>query len=114
MKYSLSSLIKPVRPKGNQSWIFIGKADAEAVAPVTRTPDTKSWFIGKDPDASKYWGQEEAFSQACWPYAEHRDRNLILSFQRIQGFKFKFYLFISFQKNLQRCIYACQVGVAGF
>ena len=43
--------IKPVNPKGNQSWIFIGRADAEAEAPVLCPPDAKSWFIGKDPDA---------------------------------------------------------------
>ena len=48
--------IKPVSPKGNQSWIFIGKTDAEAEA---WPPDEKSQLIGKDPDAGKVWGQEE-------------------------------------------------------
>ena len=43
--------IKPVNPKGNQSWIFTGRADAEAEALVLCPPDAKSWFIGKDPDA---------------------------------------------------------------
>ena len=51
--------IKPVNPKRNQSWIFIGKADAEAEAPLRGTPDGKNWFIGKDPDAGRDWGQEE-------------------------------------------------------
>ena len=49
--------IKPVNPKGNQPWILIGRADAEA--PIFWPPDVKSWLIGKDPDAGKDWGQEE-------------------------------------------------------
>ena len=49
--------IKPVNPKGNQPWIFIGRADAEA--PILWPPDVKSWLIGKDPDAGKDWGQEK-------------------------------------------------------
>ena len=51
--------IKPVNPKGNQPWIFIGRTDAKAEAPILWPPDVKSWLIGKDPDAGKYWGQEE-------------------------------------------------------
>ena len=51
--------IKPINPKGNQPWIFIGRTDAEAEAPITGAPDAKSQFIGKDPDAGKDWGQEE-------------------------------------------------------
>ena len=51
--------IKLVHPKGNQSWIFIGRTDAEAETPVLWPPDAKSWLIGKDPDAEKDWGQEE-------------------------------------------------------
>ena len=51
--------IKPVHPKGNQSWIFIGKTDAEAEAPILWPPDTKNWLIGKDPDAGKDWRWEE-------------------------------------------------------
>ena len=50
---------KPVSPKGNQPWIFTGRTGAEAEAPVLGPPDVKSWFIGKDPDAGKDWGQEE-------------------------------------------------------
>ena len=50
---------KPVNHKRNQPWIFIGEADAEAVAPIPWPPDTKSRFIGKDPDDGKDWDQEE-------------------------------------------------------
>ena len=55
----LDSKIKPVHPKGNQSWIFIGRTDAEAETPIFWSPDAKNWFLGKDPDAGKDWGQEE-------------------------------------------------------
>ena len=48
---------KPVNPKGNQSWIFIGKTDAEV--PILWPPDVKNWLIGKDPDAGKDWRQKE-------------------------------------------------------
>ena len=51
--------IQPVHPKGNQSWIFIWRTDAEAEAPVLWPPDAKNWVIGKDPDAGKDWRQEE-------------------------------------------------------
>ena len=51
--------IKPVNPKGNQSWIFIGRTDAEAETPVFWPPDTKNWLIGKDLDAGKDQRQEE-------------------------------------------------------
>ena len=51
--------IQPVLPKGNQSWIFIGRTDAEAETPVLWPPDVKNWLIWKDPDAGKDWGQEE-------------------------------------------------------
>ena len=51
--------IKPLNPKGNQSWVFIGGTDAEAKAPILWWPDVKTWLIGKDPDARKDWGQEE-------------------------------------------------------
>ena len=51
--------IKPVNPKGNQSWIFIGKTDAEAEAPILWPPDEKNWLIWKDPDAEKDWRQQE-------------------------------------------------------
>ena len=51
--------IKPVHPKGNQPWIFIGKTDAEAEVPIFWQTDVKGQLIGKDPDAGKDWGQEE-------------------------------------------------------
>ena len=56
-----SKEIKPVNPKGNQPWIFTGRADAEAEAeaPILWPPDVKSLLNGKDPDAGKDWGQEE-------------------------------------------------------
>ena len=50
--------IKPVNPKGNQSWIFIGRTDAEAEAAILWPPDAKSRLTGTDPDAGKDWGQE--------------------------------------------------------
>ena len=55
--------IKPVNPKGNQSWIFIGRSDAEAEAPILLPPDAKSWFFGKDPDARTIEGKEEGRSK---------------------------------------------------
>ena len=51
--------IQPVHPKGNQSWVFIGRTDVEAETPILWPPDTKSWLIGKDPDAGKDWRWEE-------------------------------------------------------
>ena len=51
--------IKPVNPRGNQSWIFIGRTDAEAETPKLWPPDVKSWFIWKDFDAGKDWRWEE-------------------------------------------------------
>ena len=54
-----SKKIKPVNPKGKQPWIFIGRTDAEAEAPILWPPDSKKQLIGKDPDAGKDWRQEE-------------------------------------------------------
>ena len=51
--------IRLVKPKGNHPWIFIGRTDAEAEAPVLWPPDAKSWLTGKDPDVGKDWGQDE-------------------------------------------------------
>ena len=51
--------IQKVHPKGNQSWIFIGRAGVEAETPILWPPDAKNWLIGKDPDAGKDWRQEE-------------------------------------------------------
>ena len=54
-----SKEFKPVNPKGNQSWIFTGRTDAEAEAPILWPPDVKNWLFWKDPDAGKDWRQEE-------------------------------------------------------
>ena len=51
--------IQPVHPKGDQSWVFIGRTDIEAETPVFWPPHVKSWLIGEDPDAGRDWGQEE-------------------------------------------------------
>ena len=51
--------IQPVHPKGNQSWIFIGRTDAAAETPILWPPDAKNWLIWKDPGAGKDWRQEE-------------------------------------------------------
>ena len=52
--------IQPVYPKADQSWVFIGRTDAEAEIPI---PDAKSWLIWKDPDAGKEWGQEKGMAE---------------------------------------------------
>ena len=51
--------IQPVHPKGDQSWVFTGRTDAEAETPILWPPHTKSWLTGKDLDAGRDWGQEE-------------------------------------------------------
>ena len=51
--------IQPIHPKGDQSWVFIGRTDAEAETPILWPSDEKSWLIGKGPYAGKDWGQEE-------------------------------------------------------
>ena len=55
--------IQPVHPKGDQSWGFIGRTYIEAETPILWPPDAKSWLIGKNPDAGKYWGQEEGMTE---------------------------------------------------
>ena len=72
--------IKPVNPKGNQSWIYIGRTDAEAEAPILWPPDVKSWFIGKDPDAGKDWRREEK------GMTEHE---MVGSHQQLKGSEFE-------------------------
>ena len=67
-----SKKFKPVNPKGNQPWIFIGKTDVEAEVPILWPPDAKSWLIGKDPDAKKdrhsgkVFSSLEDFSTVCY------------------------------------------------
>ena len=51
--------ILPVHPKGDQSWVFFGRTDAETETPILWPPHAKSWLIGKEPDAGRDWGQEE-------------------------------------------------------
>ena len=58
--------IQPVHPKGDQSWVFIGRTDAEAETPVLWPPHAKSSLIGKDPDAWRDWGQEEKGMRMRW------------------------------------------------
>ena len=58
--------IQPVHSKGNQSWIFIGRTDAEAGTPVLWPPDVKKWLIWKDPDAGKDWIQEKGRQRMRW------------------------------------------------
>ena len=55
--------IQPVHPKGNQSWIFIGRTDAEAETPILWPPDAKNWLFGKDPDSGKDWKQEKGMTE---------------------------------------------------
>ena len=55
--------IKLVSPKGSQSWIFIGRTDAEAETPILWPPDAKSWLIRKDSDAGRDWGQEKGMTE---------------------------------------------------
>ena len=59
----LDCKIKPVNPKGNQSWIFIGKTDAEAATPTLWPPNVKNWLIGKDLDAGHDWSQEKRMTE---------------------------------------------------
>ena len=54
-----SKEIQPVYPKGDQSWVFIGRTDVEAETPILWPPRAKSWLVGKDPNAGEDWGQEE-------------------------------------------------------
>ena len=58
--------IQPVHPKGNQSWIFIGRTDAEAEAPLHWPPDEKNWLTAKDPDGGNDWRQEKGMTEDGW------------------------------------------------
>ena len=59
LNWSYLIRVQPVRPKGNQSWIFVGRTDTEGETPKLWPPDVKNWLIWKDPDAGKDWRQEE-------------------------------------------------------
>ena len=58
--------IQPVHPKGDQSWVFTGRTDVEAETPILWPPDTKSWLLGKDPDAGKDWSKRRRGQQRMW------------------------------------------------
>ena len=72
--------IQPVHPKGNQSWIFIGRTDVEAETPILWPPDAKNWLIVKDLDAVKDWRQEEKGT---------REDEMIESHQQLNGHEFE-------------------------
>ena len=59
----LGVMLSSVNPKGNQPWLFIGRSDPEAEAPILWPPDANNWLTGKDPDAGRDWGQEEKGQQ---------------------------------------------------
>ena len=67
--------VQPVHPKGNQSWIFIGRTDAEAETPIVWPPDAKNWFIWKDPDVGKDWKWEEKGMTEDETVGWHHQRN---------------------------------------
>ena len=67
--------IRSVNPKGNQPWMFIGRADAEAEAPILWPPDAKSWLTGKDPEAGKDWRQKEKMVTENEMVREHHQFN---------------------------------------
>ena len=91
-----SKEIKPVNPKGNQPWIFTVRTDAVL---IFWPPDAKSWLIGKDPDAGKYWGQEEKGGDRGWDWEGNRQegcREVAGGLQREEiGSKCQTFFFIS-------------------
>ena len=64
--------VKPVNPKGNQPWIFVGRTDAKPEAPILWPPDAKNWLIRKDPDAGKDWRQEKGMIEDEMVGVHHR------------------------------------------
>ena len=70
-----SKEIQPVHPKGNQSWIFIGRTDTEAETLILWPPDAKNWLIWKGPDAGKDWGQEEKGTTEDEMFGGHHQLN---------------------------------------
>ena len=78
--------IQPFHPKGNQSWIFIGRTNAEAETPIFLLPDVKNWLIGKeDPDAGKDWRWEEKWMTEDEMFGSHRiTDSMDMSLSRLQ------------------------------
>ena len=75
--------IKPVNPKENQPWIFIGRTNAEAETPILWSPDVKNWFTWKGPDAGKDWRQEER-GQQMMKWMDGITNSMDMSFSRLQ------------------------------
>ena len=67
--------IQPVHSKGDQSWVFIRRTDAEAETHILSPPDAKNWLIGKDPDAGKNWRREEKGTTEDKMVGEHHQLN---------------------------------------
>ena len=103
LESSLDCKIKPINPKGNQSWIFIGRTDAEAEAPILWPPDAKSWLIGKDSDARKDRGQ--------WEKGTTEDE-LVGWHHQLNGYEFKQTLKDSGGQGSGACCgpWGCRVG----
>ena len=80
-----SKKIQPVHPKGNQGWIFIGRTDAEAEAPILWPPHVKNWLIWKDPDAGKDWRREERGTTGDVMIGWHHHRLSGHGFERTPG-----------------------------
>ena len=76
--------IKPINPKGNQFWIFIGRTDAEAEAPILWPPDRKNWLIGKGPDAGKDWKREEKGMTEDEMVGWHHSDSMDMSLSKLQ------------------------------
>ena len=79
-KVIASGPIKPVSPKGSQSWKFIGRTDAEAETPIVWPSDAKNWLIGKDPDAGKDWRREEKGTT---------EDEMVGCYHRLNGYEFE-------------------------
>ena len=93
--------IKPVNPKGNQPWIFTGRIDAEAEAPMLWPPDAKNWLTGKDPDAGEDRRQKEKGTKEDVMFGWHH---------RLNGYKFEQALGVGKQQGSLACCspWGCQ------
>ena len=79
-----SKEIQSVHPKGNQSWMFFGRNEAEAESPIVWPPDAKNWLIGKDPDAGNDWRQEKGTTEDEKVGLHHR--LMYMSLSKLQEF----------------------------